>query len=76
MRSPALSTGTASRELAKIARNDPESQNLNTVDELLLLGGGVPVTVDDAVIGAVGVAGAGGSAIDEDCALDAIEKVL
>lgn len=55
----ALSTGTASRELAKIARNDPESQNLNTVDELLLLGGGVPVKVDDAVIGAVGVAGAG-----------------
>ncbi|SHM28438.1 GlcG/HbpS family heme-binding protein [Vreelandella subglaciescola] len=71
-----LSTGTASRELSKIARNDPESQNLNTVDELLLLGGGVPVKVDDAVIGAIGVAGAGGSAIDEGCALDAIDEVI
>lgn len=71
-----LSTGTASRELSKIARNDPESQNLNTVDDLLLLGGGVPVTVDDAVIGAIGVAGAGGSEIDEGCALDAIDEVL
>ncbi|WP_017428990.1 GlcG/HbpS family heme-binding protein [Vreelandella jeotgali] len=71
-----LSTGTASRELSRIARNDPESQNLNTVDDLLLLGGGVPLKVDDAVIGAVGVAGAGGSAIDEGCALDAVDEVL
>ena len=42
----------------------------------LLLGGGVPVKVDDAVSGAIGVAGAGGSAIDEGCALDAIDEVI
>lgn len=70
-----LSTKTASRKLSDIARNNPESENLNTVQELLLLGGGVPVHMGDEVIGAIGVAGAGGSAIDEGCALSALETL-
>ncbi|MGC8120784.1 GlcG/HbpS family heme-binding protein [Marinobacter sp. VGCF2001] len=70
-----LSTKTASRELSAIARNNPESENLNTVNELLLLGGGVPVEVNGQVIGAIGVAGAGGSAIDEGCAIAALETL-
>jgi len=52
------------------------SQNLNTLDELLLLGGGVPLIVDGQVIGALGVAGAGGSAGDEGCAMAAIRQHL
>ena len=71
-----LSTKTASRELSERARNNPEAENLNTVGELLLLGGGVPLKVGDQVIGAIGVAGAGGAAIDEGCALAGIAKVL
>lgn len=71
-----LSTKTASRELSERARNNPETENLNTLDELLLLGGGVPLTVGEQVIGAIGVAGAGGAAIDEGCALSAIESVF
>lgn len=70
-----LSTKTASRELAGIARGNPESENLATVSELLLLGGGVPVRLDGEVIGAIGVAGAGGSAIDEGCAVAAIQTL-
>lgn len=70
-----LSTKTSSRELSSIARNNPESENLNTVNDLLLLGGGVPVRIDGEVIGAIGVAGAGGSAIDEGCALTALETL-
>lgn len=71
-----LSTKTASRELSERARNNPEAENLNTLDELLLLGGGVPLKVGGQVIGAIGVAGAGGAATDEGCALEAIAKVL
>lgn len=70
-----LSTKTSSRQLSEIARNNPESENLNTVNDLLLLGGGVPVVMGDEVIGAIGVAGAGGSAIDEGCALAALETL-
>jgi len=72
----ALSTKTATRLLAERARSNPEAENLNTLDELLLLGGGVPLQVDGEVIGAIGVAGAGGAAIDEACAVKAIAQLL
>lgn len=72
----ALSTKTATRQLAENARGNPQSQNLNTVGDLLLLGGGVPLTAGADVIGAIGVAGAGGPAMDEACALAAITRVL
>lgn len=72
----ALSTKTATRLLAERARNNPDAENLNTLDELLLLGGGVPLKIGDQVIGAIGVAGAGGAEIDEGCALKAIAQVL
>ena len=72
----ALSTKTATGLLAERARSNPEAANLNTLDELLLLGGGVPLKVGDEVIGAIGVAGAGGGQIDEGCALKAIAQVL
>lgn len=72
----ALSTRSATSTLAKNARRQPDSQNLNTVDDLLLLGGGLPLRVGDQVIGAIGMAGAGGSANDEGCAQKAIDTVL
>jgi uncharacterized protein GlcG (DUF336 family) len=72
----ALSTKSKTGALGDRARNDPSSENLNTVSELLLLGGGVPVLVDGDVIGAIGVAGAGGSANDESCAAEAIKAML
>lgn len=72
----ALSTKTATRLLSERARNNPDAENLNTLDELLLLGGGVPLKVGDQVIGAIGVAGAGGAEIDEGCALKAIAQIL
>ncbi|GAB2822740.1 hypothetical protein GCM10027276_26250 [Comamonas piscis] len=72
----ALSTKTPSRLFADNARKTPDASNLNTIDSLLLIGGGVPVKVGDDVIGAIGVGGAGGAAFDEACALEAIDKVL
>jgi len=68
----ALSTMTSTRLLSERAAADPASRNLNTIEALLLLGGGLPVTFGDEVIGAVGVAGAGGSAQDEACAAKGI----
>ena len=72
----ALSTRTATRLLAANARASAETANLNTVDTLLLLGGGVPLMVDGELIGAIGIAGAGGPATDEACALTAIGNVF
>ncbi len=72
----ALSTKTPTRLLAERARRTPDAENLNTLGELLLLGGGVPLMFEGQVIGAIGVAGAGGAANDEGCALAAINKIL
>jgi len=72
----ALSTKTPTRLLAERARSTPDAENLNTLNELLLLGGGVPLLFEGQVIGAIGVAGAGGAANDEGCALAAIDKIL
>ncbi|EFS2650757.1 heme-binding protein [Salmonella enterica] len=72
----ALSTKSDTRELAKKAASNPETQNLNTVPQLLLLGGGVPVKSGDIVIGAIGVAGTGGPADDQHCAQEAIKEVM
>lgn len=72
----ALSTKSLTRQLATNARANPDSHNLNTVDSLLLIGGGVPLRIGADVIGAIGVGGAGGAVQDEACALKAIAQVL
>ena len=72
----ALSTKTSSRSLSDNARANPDSNNLNTVDDLLLLGGGVPLKFGNEVIGAIAAGGAGGAVQDEACALEGIEKVM
>jgi len=72
----ALSTKSSTAVLAQRASTDPTSSNLVTIPELLLLGGGVPLTVNGDVIGGIGVAGSGSAANDERCATQAIVQVL
>ncbi|QZI70529.1 heme-binding protein [Pseudomonas protegens] len=71
----ALSTKTPTRLFAERARNNPEAANLNTLPELLLLGGGIPLFAGNQLVGAMGIAGAGGAAQDEACALQAAQRV-
>lgn len=71
----ALSTKTSSRLFAERARNNPEAANLNTLPELLLLGGGLALFAGKQLVGAIGIAGAGGAAQDEACALQAAQRV-
>ena len=47
------------------AQKNPAAANLRDIPGFLLLGGGVPVKVDNEVIGAVGVAGALGGHLDD-----------
>ncbi|MBK6852726.1 MAG: heme-binding protein [Burkholderiales bacterium] len=57
------------------AQKNPAAANLVHLPGFLLLGGGVPIKVGNEVIGAVGVGGAPGGHLDEQCALAAIDKV-
>lgn len=57
------------------AQKNPAAANLTDIPGYLLLGGGVPVKVGNEVIGAVGVGGAPGGHLDEQCAIAALDKV-
>ena len=57
------------------AQKNPAGANLVYMPGFLLLGGGVPIKVGNEVIGAVGVGGAPGGHLDEQCAMAGLEKV-
>lgn len=71
----AVSTKTASFELMQKAAGDSTAQNLNTLPELLLLGGGVPIFKDGELVGSLGVSGAGGGQTDHNVAQKAVENL-
>ena len=72
----ALSTKTATTTLSQNARQSVDSQNLTTVPELLLLGGGFPIQYQNEVVGAIGIAGSGGAKNDDWCAEQAIKMTF
>ena len=57
------------------AQKNPAAANLVYIPGYLLLGGGVPVKLGNEVIGAVGVGGAPGGHLDEQCANAALERI-
>ncbi len=68
----ARNTTTAMMETSQ---KNPGAANLGQIPGFLLLGGGVPVKAGNDVIGAVGVGGAPGGHLDEQCAMAGLEKV-
>jgi uncharacterized protein GlcG (DUF336 family) len=60
--------------MMEAAQKNPAAANLVHIPGFLLLGGGVPVKVGNEVIGAVGVGGAPGGHLDEQCAMAALDK--
>jgi len=57
------------------SQKNPGAANLVHIPGFLLLGGGVPVKVGNEVIGAVGIGGAPGGHLDDQCAVAALDKV-
>ncbi len=70
-----LSTKTARYTLMQNAKQRKDARNLNTMPELLLLGGGIPIWKDGNLITAVGVSGAGGVENDHNIAIKAVESL-
>lgn len=61
--------------LAQAMPERPELASLQTIDGLLMLGGGVPVTWEGSTIGALGVSGAPTQESDHACAHDGLEAI-
>lgn len=72
----AYSTKVTTLQFMRNAQKNSDSQNLTSLPELLLLGGGVPVFYHHQLLGSVGVAGSGGSLQDDQCAQKGIENTL
>ncbi|MFZ6047672.1 heme-binding protein [Pseudomonas sp. CR3202] len=64
----AASTKRSTSEMLENVQKNPAAQHLPMIDGFLVVAGGVPVKVGDDVIGAVGVGGAPGGNLDEQCA--------
>lgn len=69
----AVMLANASSGELRNSRNDIRHE-LNEIDGILLLQGGLAINTGGYRIGAVGVSGAPGGDIDEDCAREALEK--
>lgn len=60
--------------MMEAAQKNPAAAHLVHIPGFLLLGGGVPVKAGSDVIGAIGVGGAPGGHLDEQCAVTALDK--
>ena len=56
-------------------QKNPAASTLVYIPGFLLVGGGVPIKVGNEVIGAIGIGGAPGGHLDEQCAMVALDKV-
>lgn len=70
----ALSTKTTSYQLMRNAALNKDANNLNTLPELLHLGGGVPIWFNHKLIGSIGIFGGGSGENDDSIAKQAIEN--
>lgn len=63
-----MSFRTPTLELDRSIEDGTLSRGLRDIPGALALGGGVPVTSAGSIVGGVGVSGAPGPDLDEDCA--------
>ncbi|WP_447872463.1 GlcG/HbpS family heme-binding protein [Serratia fonticola] len=71
----ALTTKNPTENVMKNAQTNTGAENLRDIPGFLLLAGGVPVKSGEEVVGAIGVGGAPGGHLDQQCALTALEKI-
>lgn len=70
-----LSTKTPSMELMRNAAANKDALNLNSVSDLLLLAGGMPIWKDGQLIGSIGISGGGSGQNDNSIALKTVESL-
>ncbi len=71
----AASFRTDTQSMVEVTRSGQPQAGARDIEQALMIGGGVPIDAAGSLVGAVGVSGAPGGAIDHDCALVGIEAV-
>ena len=71
----AASMREGTSKMLEISQKTPAAATLPMIDGLLLLGGGLPIKTGDEVIGAIGIGGAPGGHLDDECAEAGIARI-
>ena len=72
----AASVRRPTTELAELINKMPTLQALRDVnDEILIVGGGLPIEIGGDVVGGIGVGGAPGAHLDDACAQDGLDAI-
>lgn len=71
------SMGQPTMNLANLIKDNPELEQLREMDNrMLILAGGLPIVIDDALVGGIGVGGAPGGHLDQACAQVGIDSIM
>ena len=71
--SASLRTGTT--PLLELSQKNPAAANLGQIEGFMLVGGGLPIGAGNDVIGGIGVGGAPGGHLDDQCSQAGIDKI-
>lgn len=71
----AASMREGTSKLLEIVQKNPGAATLPMIDGLLILGGGMPIRAGEEVIGGIGIGGAPGGHLDDQCAEAGISKI-
>lgn len=72
----AASVRRTTTELADLIMKMPTLQALGNInDEMLILGGGLPIEIGGDIVGGIGVSGAPGTHLDDACAQDGLDAI-
>lgn len=61
--------------MMQYAGSTPAAGGMRHIDRVLMVGGALPITVADDVLGAIGVSGAPGVDLDDTCAQAGIDRI-
>lgn len=71
----AASARNPTSAMLETSQKNPGAAHLGDIPGFLLLGGGVPVKIGNDVVGAIGIGGAPGGHLDDQCAMAALDQV-
>lgn len=65
----------ATSQILEIVRTNPGAVRLPDIEGFLIVGGGIPIRAGEEVVGAIGVGGAPGGHLDDQCAEAGIARI-
>lgn len=69
------STKAPTSKVLENVQSNSAAQNLPMIDDFLILAGGLPIKAGEEVVGGLGIGGAPGGHLDEQCGISALDSI-